>query len=111
MADPEHEKEFAHRVGGSARRRIASRRAGRSVLSWFGAFGVIGWSVALPTLAGVALGIWLDERLTGSTSWTLTLLVVGLAAGIWIAWGWVRREGRGDDEDLDDEGHDEEVRR
>lgn len=98
MADPEHEREFAKRIGHSARRRIASRRAGRSVMSWFGAFGVIGWSVALPTLGGVALGIWLDERLTGSTSWTLTLLVVGLAAGIWIAWAWVHRAGRGDDD-------------
>lgn len=111
MADPDHERDFANQVGGSARRRIASRRAGRSVLSWFGAFGVIGWSVALPTLAGIALGLWLDERLTGSTSWTLTLLVVGLAGGIWIAWGWVRREGRGDDDDSDEIDEDEEVRR
>jgi len=91
-----HDKEFAERVARTARRRIASRRAGRSVLSWLGAFGVIGWSVAIPTLIGVAIGIWLDERFPGDPSWTLTLMIVGLASGLLIAWGWIRREGRDD---------------
>ncbi|NLI18136.1 MAG: ATP synthase subunit [Actinomycetales bacterium] len=90
---PDREREFAAHVGGSARRRIESRRSGRSILSWFGAFGVVGWSVAIPTLAGVALGVWLDNRFTGSTSWTLTMMVVGLVAGVGLAWTWVRREG------------------
>ena len=93
----DHEQEFTERVGSSARRRIAARDSGRSVLSWLGAFGVIGWSVALPTLAGVALGLWLDARFeSGTISWTLTLMIVGLVCGLAIAWGWVRREGRGD---------------
>jgi ATP synthase protein I len=92
-----HEREFADRVGRSARRRIEARESGRSVLSWIGAFGVIGWSVALPTLAGIALGVWIDARYeTGTISWTLTLMILGLAAGLAIAWGWIHREGRGD---------------
>ena len=40
--------------------------------------GLIGWSVAVPTLLGAMLGLWLDRRHPGAHSWTLMLLVVGL---------------------------------
>jgi hypothetical protein len=43
--------------------------------------GLIGWSVAIPTLLGAALGVWLDKRHPGSHSWTLMLPVIGLAIG------------------------------
>ena len=44
--------------------------------------GLIGWSVVVPTLLGAALGIWLDNRHPGTHSWTLMLLVIGLAYGL-----------------------------
>jgi F1F0 ATPase subunit 2 len=37
--------------------------------------GLIGWSVALPTVLGALLGLWLDKRHTGQHAWTLALLV------------------------------------
>ncbi len=55
-------------------------------------FGLVGWAVVLPTLAGIALGLWLDASFPGRPSWTLTLLVAGLAVGCLNAWYWVRRE-------------------
>lgn len=61
---------------------------------WFGLgmFGLIGWSVAIPTLLGAALGMWIDSRVDGRQSWTLTLLIGGLVLGCINAWRWVREE-------------------
>jgi ATP synthase protein I len=48
--------------------------------------GVIGWSVTVPTLAGVALGIWIDQRWPSRFSWSLMLMVTGLVLGCIHAW-------------------------
>ena len=53
---------------------------------------MIGWSVAIPTLIGVAIGIWLDISYPGHISWTITFLFAGLAVGCANAWYWVERE-------------------
>jgi ATP synthase protein I len=62
---------------------------------WYGLgmFGLVGWSVAVPVVAGIALGVWIDGRWPGRVSWTLTLLLAGTALGAFNAWYWVRREG------------------
>jgi ATP synthase protein I len=71
----------------------ARRERGRRSL-WFGlgAMGVVGWSVALPTVIGVLVGHWLDSRYPGPLSWSLTLLVLGAALGGLNAWRWLRRQ-------------------
>ncbi len=62
---------------------------------WFGLgmFGVVRWSVAIPTLIGVALGIWIDNSWPSQFSWTLMLLIGGLMLGCLNAWYWVRKGG------------------
>ena len=57
--------------------------------------GVVGWSVTFPTLAGVALGIWIDRVYPSQFSWTLMLLFVGLAIGCWNAWMHVKEHSKG----------------
>lgn len=82
-------------VGDKARRRIRARREGdRGVWFGLGMFGLVGWSVAVPALLGVGIGIFLDARFSspGAVSWTLTGLVVGVAVGCVNAWYWVKRE-------------------
>jgi len=61
---------------------------------WFGMglFGVIGWSVMIPTLIGIAVGIWADKRWPGQISWTLTFLFLGIILGCLNAWYWVEKE-------------------
>ena len=88
--------EVARRV---ARRRRAEREAHRSIWSSLGLFGIVGWSVSVPTLAGLAAGLWLDGRFAGRVSWTLTLLAVGMVVGCLNAWYWIQQESRGDDEE------------
>lgn len=84
-------------VGAKEARKLRARRdGGRSVWFGLGMMGLVGWSVALPALAGVALGAWLDRRWPGSVSWTLALLGLGVALGCFNAWHWVRRESPAD---------------
>ena len=63
---------------------------------WFGLgmFGMVGWSVAIPTIIGIFLGVWIDMKWSGPYSWTLMLLVIGLAVGCMNAWFWVNRQQR-----------------
>ena len=84
---------LSQKVGAKAARKLKARRHPTAGV-WFGLgmMGLIGWSVAIPTLLGAALGLWLDRRYPGGRSWTLALLVVGLAIGCWNAWHWVAKE-------------------
>ena len=63
---------------------------------WFGVgmFGLVGWAVSVPTLLGVAVGLWIDRSWPGPSLWTLTGLLVGVLLGCLNAWYWVTREGR-----------------
>ena len=89
------EPTFAEKVGAKAVRKIQARSAGNQGV-WFGlgAMGVVGWSVVVPTLAGAAIGLWLDKRYPGMHAWTLALLVAGLVLGCSNAWLWVAREDK-----------------
>jgi predicted F0F1-ATPase subunit len=77
----------------------------RDVL-WVLALGSqVGLSIALPVIAGLALGYWIDMRL-GSLPWiTLLLTLIGAAVGPVITYRWVissvqrRLEDRKDEEE------------
>lgn len=86
---------MADQVGAKASRKLKARRSDTPGV-WFGLgmMGLIGWSVVVPTLLGAGLGLWLDQRYPGGRSWTLALLVAGLALGCLNAWHWVSREDR-----------------
>lgn len=90
------EQRFPKEVGGKEERKIKAREENRSVWFGLGMFGMVGWAVAVPTVAAVALGVWLDGRYPGPPSWTLTLLVVGVAVGCLNAWFWIKRESKKD---------------
>lgn len=96
MADkPNENGKFARQVGlQEARKLKAQRKTLRTVWTGLGMMGLIGWSVAVPTLLGTALGIWLDKHYPGKHSWTLSLLIAGLTIGCLNAWHWVAREHR-----------------
>ena len=90
-----NELSFAGLIADKAARKLKARRNGSPGV-WFGLgmMGLIGWSVTVPTLLGAALGMWLDRRYPGGHSWTLALLVGGLALGCLNAWRWVAQEDR-----------------
>ena len=89
------ENKFGDRIAEKEKRKLkALRENSESIWSGLGMFGMIGWSVAVPTLLGVILGIWLDKKYHQSFSWTLTCLMIGLFTGIMIAWYWVDKEDK-----------------
>ena len=89
----ENEPTFAGQVGARAARKLKAQRNPTPGV-WFGLgmMGLIGWSVAVPTLLGAALGLWLDKRYPSQRSWTLALLIAGLTIGCLNAWHWVAKE-------------------
>ena len=106
MRRSKNESAFTEQIGSKAARKLKARRNPAPGV-WFGLgmMGLIGWSVAVPTLLGAALGLWLDKHHPGKHSWTLALLVAGLAIGCLNAWHWVLSEDkamRDDEESKDD---------
>ena len=91
---------LSEEVGAKAERKLKARRRPASGL-WFGLgmMGLIGWSIAIPTLLGAALGLWLDKHYNEPRSWTLALLLAGLVIGCFTAWNWLSKEHKAMDDD------------
>ncbi|MEO6407545.1 MAG: AtpZ/AtpI family protein [Burkholderiaceae bacterium] len=95
MNEPAPDRRLAEQVGAKAARKLRARRDGApGVWSGLGMMGLIGWSVVVPTVAGAALGIWLDARHPGTHPWSLALLMAGLVLGCLNAWRWVAQQDR-----------------
>ena len=91
---PVDDEKFAGEIGARAARKLEAKLHPRGVWFGLGMMGLIGWTVAVPTLLGTAAGIWLDDRHPGKHPWTLALLVTGLMLGCLNAWYWVAKEER-----------------
>jgi ATP synthase protein I len=97
MDGPNHDRQqFAEKVGAKEARKARARRE-REHGIWFGLgmIGTVGWSVAVPTLVGVAVGLWLDRKSDTGISWTATMLFLGLALGCFNAYYWVKKQLNG----------------
>lgn len=91
--DKDDLKLFSKQIDEKEKRKLkALNEHKESVWSGLGMFGMIGWSVVVPSLLGAASGIWLDKNYPQSFSWTLTCLILGLVLGCIIAWNWVANE-------------------
>ncbi|MGD2079512.1 MAG: AtpZ/AtpI family protein [Nitrospirota bacterium] len=85
--------EFKEEIGKKEKRKLRALRKGEHSV-WFGLgmFGLVGWAIAIPTLVGIAIGLWLDARRPAEISWTLTFLFAGVILGCLNAWYWVSKE-------------------
>jgi ATP synthase protein I len=95
---------FVQQVLAKAARKLKVQRAGEQGV-WFGLgmSGLIGWSVAVPTILGALLGVWLDRsHPSGTRSWALALLVAGLVVGCANAWHWVTQQDQAMHDDPED---------
>jgi ATP synthase protein I len=86
---------FSDEIDNKERRKIKSLKEKKNNV-WFGLgmMGVVGWSVAVPSLLGAMIGVWLDKRYPQSFSWVLSLLICGLIVGVIIAWYWIDKEDK-----------------
>lgn len=74
------------------RRELARKDSRHGMYFGLGMFGMVGWSVAIPTILGLLLGIWIDRTWPGQASWTLMGLLGGVILGCYNAWYWVQKE-------------------
>jgi ATP synthase protein I len=96
-------KGFSHIVKSKEDRKLKElQKSKHSVWFGLGMFGLIGWSVVVPTLLGTLLGIWLDGRFPGKHSWTLTFLLIGLIIGCVTAGHWLSKENKDIHNDKED---------
>ncbi|MGE0827060.1 MAG: AtpZ/AtpI family protein [Candidatus Binatia bacterium] len=86
---------FIEKIREKEDRKLRARGHRREdVWFWLGMFGLVGWSVAIPTVVGIAVGLWIDKTWPSRFSWTLMLLAGGIGLGCMNAWYWVTRESR-----------------
>jgi len=84
---------LTQRVGQQEARKLKARRQQHKAL-WLGfsVTGLIGWGVVVPSLLGLAAGIWIDAHYPRMHCWTLMLLRLGIFVGCLNAWYWISRE-------------------
>lgn len=89
-------RSFQRQIGTKSDRKIKARKEAKNIWFGLGMFGMVGWSVAIPSLLGIGLGVWIDTNIQSKYSWTLMLLVIGVALGCFNAWYWISKESQGD---------------
>ena len=84
---------FGRTIGTKETRKLNALKE-KKQSEWFGLgmFGMVGWSITVPTFLGTLGGMWLEKHYQQSFSWTLTGLISGLILGCFIAWNWIIKE-------------------
>jgi ATP synthase protein I len=97
-SDPPHDRrqDLRQHIRRKLARHQKAQQEKNALLFGLGVFGVVGWSVAIPTLLGIALGVWIDKTWPSQYSWTLMLLFVGVILGCLNAWFWIDASHRND---------------
>ncbi|MGK7940856.1 MAG: AtpZ/AtpI family protein [Crocosphaera sp.] len=93
VEDKKTTNQFYDKIQKKAVRKIEARQRRKEIWFVLGMFGMVGWSVVIPTLICLGIGIWIDTHIPSPYSWTLMLLIVGLFIGCLTAWYWIEKEG------------------
>lgn len=83
------------KLANAARRSADRAKAGLenpepSLGARLGQIGVLGWTIVVPTLLGLALGHWLDREFTTGIFFSAPLIIIGAILGFWFAWKWMK---------------------
>jgi len=63
-----------------------------SMARFVGQIGILGWMIVAPALGGLFVGRWLDSTFGTGIFWSAPLLMLGVAAGCWLAWRWMHKQ-------------------
>ena len=79
---------FSGKIAAKEKQKLKARREkNRTVWFGLGMMGIVGWSVAVPSLLGAALGLWLDKKYNHGPLLVLEILrvIIGvLLIGFWV---------------------------
>ena len=87
-----NEKEMENKIKSDVDKKIKAQSEKDDIMFGLGVFGIIGWSISIPTLLGILLGVYLDKNFQTDFSWTLTLLISGVIIGCLNAWHWIKEK-------------------
>ena len=96
------EEELLEIVKKDSAKKMKAQDEGSEIMFGLNLFGIVGWSISIPTVLGIALGSFLDERFTHSFSWTITLLFTGIILGSFNAWRWIKEKTKMSGKDRND---------
>ncbi len=86
------EEEMEKKIKSDVDKKIKAQAEKDDIMFGLGVFGIIGWSISIPTLLGILLGVYLDKNFQTDFSWTLTLLFIGVIVGCLNAWHWIKQK-------------------
>ena len=86
---------FQRQIASKSDRKLKAKKEKNNIWLGLGTFGMVGWSVAIPTLLCISLGVWIDSQIESKYSWTLMLLFIGIVLGCFNAWYWITKESQG----------------
>ncbi len=84
---------FREEIESSVRDYKASKKKRKDFWKYLSRVTVIGWLFVIPVVAGAYLGRYLDARYASNTSWTITLIIIGVAVGIYNVWHFIGGKG------------------
>ena len=86
------DEKWQRSVEQQAKRMADARREQRSLLGQTVFIGTLSALFLVPLIAGAYLGRWLDHLTQGySTRWTVSLIVLGIAAGVFNVYQFIRK--------------------
>lgn len=88
------EEELLEKIKKDSAKKSRAQKEGSEIMFGLGLFGIVGWSIAVPTVLGIALGVFLDKRFPQNFSWTITLLFAGVIVGALITWHWLSEKSK-----------------
>lgn len=89
----DYQEELEKRLERASERRDKALHE-RSPLAQLGLFGTVGLLFIIPVVGGAYLGAWLDGLDAGfSTSWTVSLIIVGIFVGAYNVYYFIRNMG------------------
>jgi predicted F0F1-ATPase subunit len=86
-------KELLDAVDKETKRLDEKNRGGRGLWRYVVSAGSVGWMVVLPAFGGAFLGKYLDHLFDSNGYWTLSLMFLGLIAGVYWVWYTSFRRG------------------
>jgi ATP synthase protein I len=80
--------DFSKDIDKSAKGLMKARKEKGTFWRYVYVLGIGGWLLALPIVGGAFLGKYLDKKFvgSGSISWTITFIIIGVIAGIYNVW-------------------------
>lgn len=79
-------RKFSKNIEKSAKELVKARKEKTGFWHYASMIGAGGWLFVVPVVAGAYLGRFLDNKMKGDISWTLTFIILGIGVGIYNIW-------------------------